>query len=216
MKRCYIVGAAPTALPVLPRNDDFVIAADGGYQTLQCHGIVPDLLLGDFDSLSTVPLGIPIERHPVEKDDTDSALAVRLGLARGCDTFLLDGCLGGQLDHSLANLALLAYLAEQGVAAYALDGNHAVTALHNGQLSFPHDAVGRISVFSHGDMAQGVTLRGLYYPLDNAVLTRQVALGVSNQFTGAAASVRVAQGTLLIYSARKNFSFFLDQCKKMS
>lgn len=211
MKRCYIVGAAPTALPVLPRRGDFVIAADGGYQTLRRRGVVPDLLLGDFDSLNTVPAEVPVQRYPVEKDDTDSALAVRLGLERGCDVFLLDGCLGGHLDHSLANLALLAYLAEQGVAAYALDGDQAVTALHNGRLMFPAGAVGRISVFSHSNVAVGVTLRGLHYPLENAELTRQVALGVSNQFTGRAASVCVEQGTLLVYSARKNFAFFLDQ-----
>lgn len=205
MKRCFLVGAAPTALPVLPEPDDFVIAADGGYQALAAHGIVPDLLLGDFDSLRDIPKNIPIERHPVEKDDTDSALAVRLALKQGCDTFLLDGCLGGQLDHTLANLSLLVHLAEQGAVAYALDGDNAVTALHNGTLRFPASAVGRISVFSHSDTSNGVTLHGLYYPLREATLTRQVALGVSNEFTGQPASVHVAQGTLLIYSARKNF-----------
>lgn len=214
MKRCYIVGAAPTALPVLPADGDFVIAADGGYQTLTRHGIVPDLLLGDFDSLPAVPKGVPIQRYPVEKDDTDSALAAQLGLERGCDTFLLDGCLGGQLDHTLANLALLVRLTEQGMTVYALDGDWAVTALHNGQMSFPAEAKGQVSLFSHGDAAYGVTLRGLYYPLENATLTRQVALGVSNQFTGTAATVHVGQGTLLIYTARKNYSFFLDQCRK--
>lgn len=210
MKRCFLVGAAPTALLVLPEPGDFVIAADGGYQVLAAHGIVPDLLLGDFDSLHDIPNNIPIERHPVEKDDTDSALAVRLALAQGCDTFLLDGCLGGQLDHTLANLSLLAYLAEQGAVAYALDGDNAVTALHNGTLRFPASAVGRISVFSHSDTASGVTLHGLYYPLHEATLTRQVALGVSNEFTGAPAYVHVAQGTLVIVSKRKNYAFFLD------
>ena len=215
MKRCFLVGAAPTALPVLPKPDDFVIAADGGYRTLAAHGIVPDLLLGDFDSLHDIPPDIPIERHPIEKDDTDSALAVRLALEQGCDTFLLDGCLGRQLDHTLANLSLLAYLAEQGAAAYALDGDCAVTALHNSTLSFPESAAGRISVFSHSDTANGVTLHGLYYPLHEATLTRQVALGVSNEFTGKPASVHVEQGTLLIYSARKNYAFFLDPSQNL-
>ncbi len=215
MKRCYIVGAAATPLPVPPEPGDFIIAADGGYATLRQHGIQPNLLLGDFDSLGSVPSGVAVIQHPVEKDDTDTALAVQEGLARGCDAFVIDGCLGGLLDHTLANLSLLAWLTEQGAVGYLLDGQLAVTALHNGQLRFPASVAGRVSVFSHSDESMDVTLEGLFYPLRHARLTRQVALGVSNEFTGVPASIRVGQGTLLIVSDRKNFSFFFDQSKKM-
>lgn len=214
MKLCYIVGAAPAGFAVPPRREDFVIAADGGYSALQRLGVTPDLLLGDFDSLGTPPQGLPVLRFPVEKDDTDSALAVKTGLKHGCDAFLLEGCLGGQLDHSLANLSLLAALAEAGIPAYALEQNRAVTALCRGTLRFPPEAAGRISVLSHSDVSRGVTLTGLYYPLSGAVLTRQTPLGVSNCFTGAAASVTVEEGTLLVYSAWRNFPFLLDLCRE--
>lgn len=214
MKLCYIVGAAPAGFAVPPRRDDVLIAADGGCAALQRLGCTPQLLLGDFDSLQTLPQGLPTLRYPVEKDDTDSALAVQAGLAQGCDAFLLEGCLGGQLDHSLANVALLSSLAESGLRAYALDGGWAVTALCGGTLHFPPQASGRLSVFSLSDVCRGVTLSGLKYPLSDATLTRQTALGVSNCFTGAPASVTVRQGTLLLYSAWRNFSFLLDLCQK--
>lgn len=211
MKTCYLVGAVPCALPVLPKAGDFVIAADGGLTNLEQAGIVPDLLLGDFDSLTTPLPDLPIQRHPVQKDDTDSALAVKEGLARNCDCFLLMGCLGGALDHSLANLALLAWLAEQGKTAFALHGEDAVTVLHNGTITFPQRAGGRVSVFSLSDVSRGVSIRDLAYGLDNAELTRQVALGVSNHFSGRGGTISVREGTLLIHTNWRNFDFFLDR-----
>lgn len=215
MKTCYIVGAVPCALPVFPKEGDFVIAADGGMTTLERYGIVPDLLLGDFDSLTTPLPELPIQRHPVVKDDTDSALAVKVGLERGCDRFLLLGCLGGALDHTLANLSLLAWLAEQGKTAFALDESCAVTAVHNGQITFADSAEGRLSIFSHSDVSRGVSIRGPFYELENYNLTRQVALGVSNHFCGRGGAVSVREGTLLIHSDWRNFDFLLDRSQKL-
>jgi thiamine pyrophosphokinase len=202
----------PEPLPFLPGADALVIAADAGLRTLQRAGRLPDLTVGDFDSLGAVPEGCgTVLRYPVQKDDTDAALAAEAALARGCDTFLFCGCLGGALDHTLANLCLLASLAERGCTAYLLGGGTAVTALCGpGAISFPACAQGRLSVFSHSDRSDGVTLSGLRYPLSDAVLYRQRALGVSNAFTGSEASVRVTSGTLLLYAAQNNFPFLLD------
>ena len=110
---CFIIGAGPFyGLPVAPGPEDVVLAADGGYRHCQTAGITPDLLLGDFDSLgSQRPDNIPTHTFPVEKDDTDTMLAIRYGLEQGYQTFHLYGGTGGRMDHTLANLQALGFLA---------------------------------------------------------------------------------------------------------
>ena len=198
MSICFIVGAGAFSERFAPDAADLVIAADGGYEHLSRAGIRVDLLLGDFDSIGQVPSGVPIQRHPIEKDDTDMMLAVKTGLQRGFRSFLLFGGTGGRPDHTLANLQTLAYLAEQGARGVLVGGGHAITALKDGRLAFDARFQGFLSVFCLGDRAEGVTLRGLKYTLTDATLTCQVPLGASNEFLGTPASVEVARGTLLV------------------
>ena len=193
---CCIIGAMEPGEIVLP-DGALVIAADGGLAHLERRGIVPDLIVGDFDSLGRAPEGANVIRHPVEKDDTDMMLAVRTGLARGCSQFLLYGGLGGRLDHAYANLQTLVFLAEHGARGWLLGGGIAASAVRNGHLTFAAGRRGVISVFCPNGEARGVYLMGLYYPLTDAVLTSGFPLGVSNQFTGQAASVAVRDGILL-------------------
>jgi len=104
--RCYIAGAGEFVENELPIASDFVIAADGGYTELVGRGIVPDLVVGDFDSLGTAPDHPNIVFSPVEKDDTDMMLAVRQGLDRGYMSFIINGGVGGRLDHTLLCLTV--------------------------------------------------------------------------------------------------------------
>ena len=196
---CYIVGAVePGEIAITPRRLALVIAADAGYRVCQRLGIVPDLLLGDFDSLGTAPAGGNVIRHPVEKDDTDMLLAVKTGLSRGCREFVLYGGVGGGLDHTYANLQTLAYLAEQGARGWLLGNGTAATVIRNGELCFGPEHRGRISVFCPGEPAVGVDEEGLHYALKDATLTAGFPLGVSNSFTGQPARVSVRQGSLLV------------------
>ncbi len=195
---CVIAGAMePGPIAPLPENA-LLIAADGGLEHLRRRGLTPHLIVGDFDSLDHVPRGDNVIRHPVEKDDTDAMLAVKTGLERGYETFVLYGCLGGRLDHAYANLQALVYLAARGAAGWLLGENLAVTAVRCGRLDFAPGREGTISVFCPDGEARGVTLAGLYYPLRDAVLTSAFPLGVSNRFTGGPASVSVEEGTLLV------------------
>ncbi len=196
-KTCCVVGAMEPGEIVLPEGA-LVIAADGGLAHLERRGLTADLIVGDFDSLGWVPEGPKVIRHPVEKDDTDMMLAVRTGLARGCRDFLLYGGLGGRLDHAYANLQTLVWLAEHGARGRLLGPGMTAAAVRNGRLDFPAGHQGVISVFCPDGEARGVDLTGLYYPLEDAVLTSGFPLGVSNQFTGGAASVSVREGTLLV------------------
>lgn len=198
MKICYIVGGMPVALlyrPVQPA--DFVIAADSGFDTCRRMGVEPDLVVGDFDSLGRMPEHGNVLRFPVEKDTTDVGLALRAGIERGFERFMLLGCAGGRPDHTAANYALLAGLARQGMRGVMPGDGFFVTALANGALELPASCRGLVSVFAMG-RAAGVTLEGLKYPLKDAELTDDVPLGISNQFTGVRSRIAVQDGTLLL------------------
>lgn len=207
-KLCYIFGAGEESTPAVlpPRDSVFVIAADGGYGTAARLFGVPDLAVGDFDSLGYVPSGVPVVRHPAEKDDTDLALAAREAMVRGYRRLSFFSALGGRLDHTVANLQMLARLACEGCEAtlFGADGT-AVTALAGpAEAVFPSRCSGIVSVFAHGGPAEGVTLAGLKYPLENATLTPDVPLGVSNEFLGKEARISLASGTLLLFYQTEN------------
>ena len=182
---------------------DFLLAADGGLTHLEKLGLKPDGILGDFDSLGYIPTGAQV--FPVEKDDTDSMLAVRKGLELGYRRFELYGALDGpRLDHTVANLQTLLFLTNRGAQGFLIGRHHTVTACKNGSLHFREDARGIVSVFCLGQEAQGVTLRGLQYPLEKGTLVPDFPLGVSNHFTGNAAEIRVEDGAVLVIYDREN------------
>ena len=198
MRECVIFCAAGfdgLARPIGP--DAYVIAADGGLRHTENLGLTPNAVLGDFDSLGYTPKGAGV--FPVEKDDTDAMLAVRLGLERGCDEFLLYGSLDGpRLDHTVANFQTLQFLADHGAVGYLIGNTTIVTVVKNGKIIFPAGLSGTISVFCMGKDAEGVIERGLFYGLENGVLTSGFPLGVSNHFTGEKAEISVKNGSLLV------------------
>ena len=198
MKTCIIFCAGGFDRLAEPVGEaDYILAADGGLAHLQRLGLTPDGIIGDFDSLGYVPEGAQV--FPVEKDDTDSMLAVRKGLDLGFRRFVLYGALDGpRLDHTIANLQTLLFLAERGATGYLAGLTHMATALKNGTLRFPETARGTVSVFCMGADAEGVTLEGFKYPLENGTLSSSFPLGVSNSFTGVPARITVKNGSLLV------------------
>ena len=204
MATCVIFCAAEFDSLMAPLNaEDYVLAADGGLAHLNRLGLKPDGIIGDFDSLGFVPTGAEV--FPVEKDDTDAMLAARKGLELGFRDFLFYGSLDGpRLDHTIANFQTLQFLADHGATGYLVGRDYIVTVIHNDTISFPASADGILSLFCLGPDAQGVTIRGLHYPLENGTLTSGFPLGVSNHFTGKPASVTVAKGSLLAMWDRKN------------
>lgn len=204
MKRCLIFCAAGFDTLLEPiREDDYVIAADGGFGHTEALGLRPDAVLGDFDSLGYTPAGANV--FPVEKDDTDAMLAVRHGLSLGLREFLIYGGLDGpRLDHTFANVQTLEFLTEHGAYGYLIGKDYILTVVKDGSARFSAGAEGTISVFCVGADAQGVTERGLYYPLEDAVLTSSFPLGASNHFTGVEAEISVKQGSLLLIWNRGN------------
>lgn len=196
-KVCYIIGAYHGEDAVIrPASDDFVIAADGGYAALQTLGVKADLVVGDFDSLGFVPEAEEVVQHPVRKDDTDTLLAIRLGLERGYQHFVITGALGGRLDHTFANLQALLFLRNHGAKGVLFGDNTVVTAVTDSSITI--EGEGTLSVFTMDAQAKGVYLRDVSYPLEHAELTNSFPIGVSNEFIGKPATIGAEQGTLLV------------------
>ena len=204
MGSCVIFCAAEFDVLARPlAEDDFVIAADGGLRHTEKLGIVPQEILGDFDSLGYTPTGANV--FPVEKDDTDAMLAVRRGLELGYREFVLYGSVdGSRLDHTVANFQTLQFLADRGATGYLVGKDFLITVVKEGAIAFPAGCRGTLSVFCLGSDASDVTLEGLYYPLKNGTLTAGFPLGVSNHFTGDPARISVARGSLLVLWQREN------------
>lgn len=197
---CCIVGALPLeeALFPSPQPGDLLIAADGGYAALAERGVIPDLVVGDFDSLGAAPRHPQVLRLPSIKDETDMGCAIGQGLERGYTRFLLLGGLGGRLEHTVANLQLLSGLSRRGALGVLAGGGQAAAAVTGRSLAFPETMQGFCSVFCQGGTARGVTLEGLKYPLEGEELTGCFPLGVSNEFLDRPARIRAEEGTLLV------------------
>lgn len=197
---CYVVGAGefcPRGLT--PGPGDLVIAADGGFAALEGLGRSPDLVVGDFDSLGHRPDHPHVVALPVEKDDTDMHSAIRLGWERGYRAFRLYGGTGGRIDHTLANIQSLAWLASQRGRGWLVGPDWTATVLSDGgALTLEAGRQGTVSVFCLGDRAEGVDIQGLKYGLSDGVLTADYPLGVSNSFLGGESRVSVRRGKLLV------------------
>ena len=194
---CYIIGAyhGEDAV-ILPGSDDFIIAADGGYAAARALGVRPHLVVGDFDSLGYVPEAEQVVQHPVRKDDTDTLLAIRLGLERGYRSFVITGALGGRLDHTYANLQALLFLRDHGARGLLYGDGTAATAVTDSAITLT--GTGTVSVFAPDAPAKGVTLKGLSFEVEDAQLTPGFPMGVSNEFTDTPAQISVTDGTLLV------------------
>ena len=204
MRRCFVFSAAEfDGLRESPASGDYVVAADAGFRLCRKIGLSPDLLIGDFDSMeepSDLAGVAHVERVPVMKDDTDTMLALKAGLSRRCAEFhIYGGTGGGRMDHTVANLQGLLYLRRHGARGFLYGRGFVWTAIENESFEVPRLLPdGLLSVFALTGRAEGVTIRGVLYPLDGAALSCDFPLGVSNHITAESASISVADGALLI------------------
>lgn len=204
MNRCVVIAAAPGMraewLRGQLRKGDIVLCADGGYHSAAKAGIVPDYIVGDFDS-APAPTGDKIKVFPKEKDDTDTMLAIKAGMELGCRNFLILGGIGSRLDHTFANLTALRCLKEQGCRGKLSDEHNEAFVIKEESVRIPRKEGCVLSVFSLDAVSYGVSLRGVKYPLEEAELS-QSPLGVSNVILDEFALVSVKKGTLLLFLSR--------------
>ena len=195
---CYIIGAGDFfGLREIPDDSDYVIAADAGYEYCRKNNIIPDLVLGDFDSLGAAPKHPNVMQLPVEKDDTDTVFAIKTGLEKGYRHFYIYGGLGGKRsDHTIANLPSLLYIANRKARGGLFGENCVWTAIKNSSISLKGE--GSVAVFCFDGIARGVTLKGLKYELNNAEISSDFPIGVSNSMAAEEATIEVTDGALLV------------------
>lgn len=196
-KVCHIIGAGEFEKFSYLEND-FIIAADGGYEHIKKIGIKPNLLIGDFDSIKNIPHDIKKICFPTKKDFTDTYAAIQEGIKYGCEIFHIHGGTGARFAHTIANMQLLADMSQKKFATYLHGRNFTATAITNDKILFDESQKGYISIFSHTDKSFGVNIIGLKYELKNAVLTNKFPLGVSNEFLQKQSLISVERGTLIL------------------
>ncbi|HSJ46797.1 MAG TPA: thiamine diphosphokinase [Euzebyales bacterium] len=179
---------------------DYVIAADSGLHAVERLGLTADLVVGDLDSVDPALLdrpGLEVDRHPAAKDRTDIVLALDRALDLGAGAAVVVSGGDGRLDHAFANLLVLASPRYARVRVRALIGDAEVEVVRDHHaMSAPAGTV--VSLFAVDGPARGVTTEGLRYPLRDEVLDPLSSRGVSNEFAGGPAAVRVAHGVLLV------------------
>jgi thiamine pyrophosphokinase len=197
------------------RAGDSLIAADGGLRYLNALALKPHIVIGDLDSIAQHEIveletqGVRIDRYPPEKDETDLEIALKTAVSEGCESILVIAALGGRLDMTLANIALLA-LAELTAVDVRLDngleevflirpggGKENIGRLIQGETG------DRVSLLAWGGPAQGVRTEGLYYPLHDETLYPESTRGISNQMVEPNARVAVQQGLIICIHARR-------------
>ena len=192
------------------REDDFLVAVDGGLSHLEALNLTPALLIGDLDSVTPAQVehaqaaGAEIRRYPPAKDETDLELALLAARERGFDEIVVVAGLGGRLDQTLGNLSLLLLPQLKGYSVRFEDGRDEVfvilasTEIH-GQ---PGDIVSLLPLWGE---VTGVVTTDLTYPLKAETLHPERTRGISNVMTTASAGVKIDSGRLLcIHTHRQN------------
>ena len=206
MRALIVLGGdlpSPQLLRRCADEAELTIAADRGLEAFEAAGMLPDLLLGDMDSVSAAALArgegsTEMERLPCEKDDTDGGHAMEVALSRGATEITILGALGGRMDHALANLMLLMRAHEGGAFAQILDERVRIVRI-DGEITLRGAKGDTISLIPIGT-ARGVTLSGCYYHAQEALTFDFVhPLGVSNVVTKDEASITVREGDLLLF-----------------
>lgn len=213
MSVCYIVAAGDCEkISIEKKEKDLVIAADAGVKYCERDNIVPDVIIGDFDSLGFTPDTGNVISLPVVKDDTDTSFAVKYAMDKGYKKFVIFGATGGKrADHTFANIALLSFISKNGCEGYLECDGYTVTSVTDAVISFPDYLKGDVSVFSFDSISHGVSEKGLLYSLSDADIRNSDITGVSNSFTGNRSSVSVIDGTLIVYYSGKFSDATIDK-----
>ncbi len=211
MKKCLIIsGGEFSPLPdsciteYLQAGDSkpLVIACDRGYEYAERLGIVPDIIVGDFDSAPEPLTEIPIIELPTRKDDTDTMKAARVALERGCRDICICCALGGRLDHTIANIQTGSFIVSNGGKACILGRDTEILILGPGVYSIPQKNGWSLSLFALSDLVDGLSIDGCKFSGDGYSLNNSFPLGASNVWEADHAGISFRSGTLMIIMSR--------------
>lgn len=186
---------------------DFIICADGGIRHLFHMNLLPNLVVGDFDSMDERHMkylrehNINICQFSERKDFTDTELAVQYAISHGATEIHFFGAMGSRMDHTLANILLLVPLLQQGIRASIQDEHNHIWITSD--VLFLEGEVGEyVSILPLTPEVEGITLNGLEYPLEDATIKMGQSIGVSNQLAAQHASITIKKGIILVIQAK--------------
>ncbi|MBU5426487.1 thiamine diphosphokinase [Tissierella pigra] len=186
---------------------DYIICADGGMEHLMKINKLPNVILGDLDSISKLTLeyivnkNIPIEKYSSIKDSTDTELAMEYLIDRGCDEIVLMGVTGTRQDHTMASILLLDTLYNRGIKANIVDDNNIIYLTDN-YLEIEHLEGHYTSVIPISNTGIIVSLKGFFYNLDNKLIPFGSTLGISNKIVEDIGIVKIHKGKALIFISK--------------
>jgi thiamine pyrophosphokinase len=207
MDRCTIFANGNfSSVDNLIKTDQTVIAADGGARHCLEMGIIPQFVIGDFDSLSEEELtflmsnGAELIKYSTQKDETDLELAVNYAMNQGINDISIYGLFGGRWDMTFANVLLLASPVYSGINFKIYHGKTTAYILHSGEMLKLQSQPGTtVSIMPLGGSASGITYNGLKWPLENATLPFGTPRGVSNQTTQNETEISLQEGIILVF-----------------
>lgn len=191
---------------------DYIIAADFGMEFMRDAELLPDMIIGDFDSVSAGTLAYFKEKagicwkqlNPV-KDDTDTEFAIRQAILLGTEEITILGATGSRLDHVLGNIALLGIGLKEHVAMQLVDANNRIRMVDQPVKLLKAEQFGSyISLIPYAGDVKGVTLKGFLYPLEEYHMSSFSSLGISNEIVEEEAEILFREGILLVVEARDN------------
>ncbi len=175
-------------------EDDFIICADGGIRHAKAMGIVPDILIGDFDSSDPGESEVKRIEYPTRKDFTDSEICIKYALEKGYDEILFIGMSGTRADHTLTNMLLLSKCPK----AYMVDDDNEIYYLKD-KITIENKKGKTLSIIPvKGDMC-GITTAGLDYPLNDETLYFGESRGNSNVVIENVCEITVKNGEGLVF-----------------
>ncbi|MDH6371688.1 thiamine pyrophosphokinase [Paenibacillus sp. PastF-3] len=189
-------------------EDDFIIGADEGALFLISHGYTPDIAVGDFDSVSPEALQ-NIEKKSkktitcdaVNKDLTDSEMALDIAMDLQPESILLLGVTGTRIDHSLASIQMMTRALQRQINCYVMDTHNYIT-LTGSKVVINDLGYTYVSLLPLTPEVSGITLEGFQYPLTDATLKLGQSLGVSNKLISSSGTVNIRSGLLLIIQSK--------------
>ena len=186
-----------------PEANDLVIAADAGYKNARLMGAHIDLLIGDFDSLGSIPDDVgEVYRLPEEKDVTDTQIAVDLAVERGASEIVIIGSTSGRLDHALSTLAILEKYWEKRIPIYIVNGQNRVRYIRDSGFIVVRSQYKYFSLIAADEKVKGVSIEGGKYPLVRKTLSRSNQFAVSNEITKNCALITVKKGGVYIIESK--------------
>ncbi|SHH09551.1 thiamine diphosphokinase [Tepidibacter thalassicus] len=186
---------------------DYIICADGASNHAYKMGIIPNMILGDLDSINEevkkyfMNKKVKFNTFPSKKNKTDTEICIDYALNLGAKEVVLLGVIGSRMDHSLANINILYYLIKQGIKASIVNENNEIHITDN-EIEVTGKQGDIISIIPLYNDVEGVTLKGLEYPLDNFYLKFSSSRGISNVMMGDRCKISLKKGYLLVIKSK--------------